>query len=110
MNLFNKLKKNPIKHIRKDLLTSGIKERMIADFIAGMTDRFAINLNKNFRHFHKLFEDIKKSNNGKDTIKKDMEKYIDIIEDLIKKINMNFNESKCEHFQLNIRKFQNDLF
>ena len=48
VNLFNKLKKNPIKHIRKDLLKSGIKERMIADFIAGMTDRFAINLNKNF--------------------------------------------------------------
>jgi len=47
-NLFNKLNKNPKKYIRKDLLKTGIKERVIADFIAGMTDRFAINLNRNF--------------------------------------------------------------
>ena len=47
-NLFNKLNKNPKKYIRNDLLKNGIKERVIADFIAGMTDRFAINLNKNF--------------------------------------------------------------
>ena len=48
-NLFNKLNKNPKKYIRKDLLKTGIKERVIADFIAGMTDRFAINLNRNFK-------------------------------------------------------------
>ena len=47
-NLFNKLNKNPKKYIRNDLLKTGIKERVIADFIAGMTDRFAINLNRNF--------------------------------------------------------------
>jgi len=48
-NLFNKLNKNPKKYIRKDLLKTGIKERVIADFIAGMTDRLAINLNRNFK-------------------------------------------------------------
>ena len=48
-NLFNKLNKNPKKYIRNDLLKTGIKERVIADFIAGMTDRFAINLNRNFK-------------------------------------------------------------
>ncbi len=47
-NLFNSLKKNPKKYIRNDLFKTGIKERVIADFIAGMTDRFAINLNRNF--------------------------------------------------------------
>ena len=47
-NLFNSLKKNPKKYIRKDLFKTDIKERVIADFIAGMTDRFAINLNRNF--------------------------------------------------------------
>ena len=48
-NLFNKLNKNPKKYIRNDLLKTGIKERVIADFIAGMTDRLAINLNRNFK-------------------------------------------------------------
>jgi len=48
-NLFNKLNKNPKKYIRNDLLKTGIKERVIADFIAGMTDRYAINLNRNFK-------------------------------------------------------------
>ena len=47
-NLFNNLNKNPKKYIRNDLLKTGIKQRVIADFIAGMTDRFAINLNRNF--------------------------------------------------------------
>jgi len=47
-NLFNNLNKNPKKYIRNNLLKNGIKERVIADFIAGMTDRFAINLNRNF--------------------------------------------------------------
>jgi dGTPase len=48
-NLFNKLNTHPKKYIRNDLLKTGIKERVIADFIAGMTDRFAINLNRNFK-------------------------------------------------------------
>jgi len=42
--LFKYLIKNPNKYINKDLLKNGIKERIIADFIAGMTDRYAINL------------------------------------------------------------------
>jgi len=47
-NLFNNLNKNPKKYIRNELLKTDVKERVIADFIAGMTDRFAINLNRNF--------------------------------------------------------------
>ena len=47
-SLFNYLSDNPKKYIRNNLLKNAIKERVIADFIAGMTDRFAINLNKNF--------------------------------------------------------------
>ena len=47
-SLFNKLSNNPKKYIRSDLLKNGVKERMISDFIAGMTDRFAINLEENF--------------------------------------------------------------
>ncbi len=46
-NLFNKLNKNPSKYIREGLLKTDLKERVIADYIAGMTDRFAINLNRN---------------------------------------------------------------
>ena len=48
-NLFNNLNKNPKKYIKKDLLKTGIKERIVSDFIAGMTDRFAINLNRNLK-------------------------------------------------------------
>ena len=47
-NLFHKLSKNPKKYIRNDLFNVDITERVIADFIAGMTDRFAINLNRTF--------------------------------------------------------------
>ena len=47
-NLFKKLTKKPKKYIKRDLLENGTQERAIADFIAGMTDRFAINLNNNF--------------------------------------------------------------
>ena len=47
-NLFNNLSKNPKKYIRNDLFNVDITERVIADFIAGMTDRFAINLNRTF--------------------------------------------------------------
>ena len=47
--LFNKLNKKPKKYIRYDLLKADIKERVVSDFIAGMTDRFAINMGKNFK-------------------------------------------------------------
>ena len=47
-NLFNNLNKKPKKYIRNNLLKTDIKERVIADFIAGMTDRFAINLSRKF--------------------------------------------------------------
>ena len=43
--LFNTIKKNPKKFIKNDLFKlSTNKERAICDFIAGMTDRYAINL------------------------------------------------------------------
>jgi len=48
-NLFKHLIKNPKKYISKELFNSGPKERIIADFIAGMTDRYAINLNKKIK-------------------------------------------------------------
>ena len=46
--LFNKIKINPKKFIAKDQLVKN-KYRAISDFISGMTDRYAINLNKNFK-------------------------------------------------------------
>ena len=43
--LFNTIKKNPKKFIKNKLFKLSInKERAICDFIAGMTDRYAINL------------------------------------------------------------------
>tara|TARA_B100000700_G_scaffold73309_1_gene81815 strand:+ start:1125 stop:2282 length:1158 start_codon:yes stop_codon:yes gene_type:complete len=42
--LFNKIISNPLKFIKKDYLKNQSKERSICDFIAGMTDRYAINL------------------------------------------------------------------
>ena len=42
--LFNYLSKKANKHINKEALNKDTKERAIADFIAGMTDRYAINL------------------------------------------------------------------
>jgi len=42
--LFSKIKKNPKKFIKKESLYNESKERNICDFIAGMTDRYAINL------------------------------------------------------------------
>ena len=42
--LFSKIKKNPNKFIKKKLLSNISKERLVCDFIAGMTDRYAINL------------------------------------------------------------------
>jgi len=43
-NLFKYLLKNPKKYISKELFKNETKERVIADFISGMTDRYAINL------------------------------------------------------------------
>ena len=42
--LFLKIRKNPNKFIKKNLLLNISKERLVCDFIAGMTDRYAINL------------------------------------------------------------------
>ncbi len=42
--LFMKIKKNPKKYIKSDYFNKSAKERSISDFIAGMTDRYAINL------------------------------------------------------------------
>ena len=47
--LFRYLSKNPRKYISKDLFKNEIKERVIADFIAGMTDRYAINIYKKIK-------------------------------------------------------------
>ncbi len=42
--LFQQLSKNPKKYINNELFKNDEKERVVADFIAGMTDRYAINL------------------------------------------------------------------
>ena len=42
--LFLKIKKNPSKFIKKSVYQRNNIERNICDFIAGMTDRYAINL------------------------------------------------------------------
>ncbi len=47
--LFNYLKTNFKKHINKELFKNESKERVISDFIAGMTDRYAINLHKKIK-------------------------------------------------------------
>ena len=48
-DLFKYLLKNPKKHISKVMFQNEQKERVIADFIAGMTDRYAINLHKKIK-------------------------------------------------------------
>ena len=48
-NLFQYLLKNYKKYINRELLKTEKKERLVADFIAGMTDRFAINLYKKIK-------------------------------------------------------------
>ena len=48
-DLFKYLLKNHNEHINKELFNDEKKERVIADFIAGMTDRFAINLHKKIK-------------------------------------------------------------
>ena len=45
-DLFIYLLKNPRKYINNALFKNETKERVISDFIAGMTDRYAINLHK----------------------------------------------------------------
>ena len=45
-DLFKYLSKNPKKYINANLFFKDKKERVIADFIAGMTDRYAINLHR----------------------------------------------------------------
>jgi dGTPase len=47
-NLFHKIKKTPKKFITTDCLKKD-KNRAIADFISGMTDRYAINLYKGIK-------------------------------------------------------------
>ena len=48
-DLFKYLSKNPAKYINKELFEKEQKERVVSDFIAGMTDRYAINLHKNIK-------------------------------------------------------------
>tara|TARA_Y100000590_G_scaffold427037_1_gene536781 strand:- start:485 stop:1630 length:1146 start_codon:yes stop_codon:yes gene_type:complete len=48
-DLFKYLTKNYKKHINRNLFQNENKERVIADFIAGMTDRYAINLYKKIK-------------------------------------------------------------
>ena len=43
------LSKDPNKYINRELLKKELKERAVADFIAGMTDRYAINLYKKIK-------------------------------------------------------------
>ena len=42
--LFSKIKKNPQKYINIKKYSNSKTERIICDYIAGMTDRYAINL------------------------------------------------------------------
>ena len=48
-DLFKYISKNPRKHISNELFKNELKERVIADFIAGMTDRYAINIHKKIK-------------------------------------------------------------
>jgi len=48
-DLFKHLLNNTKMYISNELLKNDQKERLIADFIAGMTDRYAINLHKSIR-------------------------------------------------------------
>ena len=48
-NLFLLIKKNPKKYINIDKYKNSTLERIICDFIAGMTDRYAINLYKKIK-------------------------------------------------------------
>jgi len=48
-DLFSYLIKNSKKYINKSFFKNDTKERVISDFIAGMTDRYAINLHKKIK-------------------------------------------------------------
>ena len=48
-DLFAYMLKNPKKYINRSLFKNENDERVIADFIAGMTDRYAINLHKKIK-------------------------------------------------------------
>ena len=48
-DLFKYLLNNTKKYISRELLENEQKERLIADFISGMTDRYAINLHKQIK-------------------------------------------------------------
>jgi len=48
-DLFKHLLKNSKKYINKNIFKNDDKERVIADFVAGMTDRYAINLHKKIK-------------------------------------------------------------
>ena len=48
-DLFKYLIKNPKKYISETFFKNEREERVIADFVAGMTDRFAINLHKKIK-------------------------------------------------------------
>ena len=43
-SLFESIRRRPLKFIKKSSLKNQLKERSVCDFIAGMTDRYAINL------------------------------------------------------------------
>jgi dGTPase len=47
--LFTKIKKNPSKFLKKSIFKKNNFERNICDFVAGMTDRYAINLYKSLK-------------------------------------------------------------
>ena len=42
--IFLKIKKSPLKYIKKSIFQKKNFERNVCDFVAGMTDRYAINL------------------------------------------------------------------
>ena len=48
-DLFKHLLKKPKKYISEAMFKNEDKERVIADFVAGMTDRYAINLHKKIK-------------------------------------------------------------
>ena len=48
-DLYKYLSKNPKKYINKTLFKFETKERVVSDFISGMTDRYAINLHKSVK-------------------------------------------------------------
>ena len=48
-DLFDYLVNNPEDYINKDFLIKRNKKRIISDFIAGMTDRYAINIHKQIK-------------------------------------------------------------